>query len=197
MAGWILTVAPPGPASISTLRPGARGWEGGISQRGGSRVLGQPAGPFCLRRERGNGKGGEEASVGCAALGPVQTRRVRGPQRSGPHAADPPASGPPPALGKPARLAPAGWPPAAHRARVLGGRTEHSGNRVWDALSVFRGRPTWMPGGSHSEAERVSHWGDTRVARCTQIQLESTLRKAAGRCGLTAPPSSSFFPDPG
>lgn len=77
-AGWIRTAAPPSSAFISTPRPGARGWEDGISHRGGSRVLGQPAGPFCLRRERGNGKGGEETGVGCAAPGPVQTPRVRG-----------------------------------------------------------------------------------------------------------------------
>lgn len=55
---WILTTAPPGSASISTPRPGARGWEDGISQRGGSRVPGQPAGPFCLRREREMEKAG-------------------------------------------------------------------------------------------------------------------------------------------
>lgn len=157
--GWILTAAPPGSASISTPRPGAGGWEGGISQRGGSRVPGQPSGPFCLRRERGNGKGGEEAGVRCAAPGPVQTPRILGPQRTGSPAADRPASCPSSALGTPARLGPAGWPPAGHRARSLGRHTEHSGIRVWGALSVFRGRSTWMPGGSHPETERASHRG--------------------------------------
>lgn len=38
--------------------------------------------------------------------------------------------------------------------------------------------------------------GDTRMARCTQVQLESTLRKAAGRCGLTHG-SSPFLLLPG
>lgn len=80
-------------------------------------------------------------------------------QRTAPPAADRPAFGRPPVVRTPVRLAPAGKPPAAHQARAPGGHTEHSGNRAWGTLSVFRGRSTWMPGGSHSETERASHQG--------------------------------------
>lgn len=46
-----------------------------------------------------------------------------------------------------------------------------------------------MPRGSHSETERAFH-----RTHCTQVQLENTLRKTAGRCGLEAPPTFLLLP---
>lgn len=91
----------------------------------------RPAGrPFLFTERKGNGKGGEEAGVGCTTPMLVQAPRVRSPQCTGPPAAYRPASSPPPVLRTPARLRPAGWPPAAHGAQARSRHTEHSGNRV-------------------------------------------------------------------
>lgn len=95
--------------------PRAPGPEGGRAEFPSAGAPVSPAsrhGSFCLRRERGNGKGGEEAGVCCAAPGPVQSPGVRGAQRSGLPAAGPrpPARRSPPGLPR-ARLPQAGHPP--------------------------------------------------------------------------------------
>lgn len=181
------TLAPP--TSRLELRQGPRGLKRRREERGGGAGGGGrnfpawglwlPHNSFCLRRERGNGKGGEAvASTRCAATGPGQTPRVRGhrgrpglicPLRSRRRASLRSRSPrlqprPPPDFGAPAHSAREGRSPAAPRAvggpqlerPAFGGERRPQVTQCSGARECLSGlNPPGLPSGSHPERDGV------------------------------------------
>lgn len=199
-SGALRPVPPPSPPRA----PGPKGGRTEFPSAGAPVSPASQQAPFCLPRERGNGKGGEEAGVCYAAPGPVQTPRVRGQQRTvllqrtGPPAADCPLSG--------VRHPPSGhqhsWlPQASHplptEPELWAGTWNTQVTEFGVPWVCFRGAPPKCPGVPTLERSVPPTTG----ASGGLLQAGTAgkhLAQGGGRCGLTAaPPPSSFFPDSG